>query len=66
MQTYQLHGPIQNTSYREQYKNTIYWEQYINTRYREQYKLPVTVNNTNILITGSKTKIPVTVDNASI
>jgi hypothetical protein len=49
-----------------QYKHTIYWEQYINTRYREQYKIPVTVNNTNILITGSKTKIPVTVDNANI
>ena len=56
MQTYKLQETIHNASYKEQYKNT---------RYREQYKIPVTVNNANILITGSKTKIPVTMDNAN-
>jgi hypothetical protein len=52
---YQLQGPIQNTSYREQYKQTSYKEQYKhinyrkqykNTSYREQCKIPVTGNNT--------------------
>jgi hypothetical protein len=57
MQTYKLQETIHNASYKEQCKNT---------RYREHYQIPVTVNNANILITGSKTKIPVTVDNANI
>jgi hypothetical protein len=35
-----------------------------NTSYREKCKIPVTGNNTNILIIGSKAKIPVTGTNA--